>query len=138
MFLQAHTTCSHLELDKYTPHALFLYDPFSIYIQVFQAISSLHAFYPKPHFLLNVVDVIFAVETWCLFPRHLLRVIAASSGAPCQAVAVLFACPRQSRHSLVTYCVIFHPLNLRCSLPMQWTVGMDTSFAGMLVTFLSF
>ena len=75
-------------------------------------------------------NAVIIVGTWCLFPRHLLRAIAASSGAPCQAVAVPFDCPRQSRRSLAMSCIIFHLPNLLYSLPMQLTVEMDTSFAG--------
>jgi hypothetical protein len=75
-------------------------------------------------------NAVIIVGTWCLFPRHLLRAIAASSGAPCQAVAVPFDYPRQSRHNLAMSCIIFHLPNLHCSLPMQLTVEMDTSFAG--------
>ena len=75
-------------------------------------------------------NALIIVGTWFLFPRHLLRAIAASSGAPCQAVAVPFDCLRQSRHSQAMSCIIFHLPNLHCSLPMQLTVEMDTSFAG--------
>lgn len=75
-------------------------------------------------------NVVIIVGTWCLFPRHLLRAIAASSGAPCRAVAVPFDCLRQSRCSPAMSCIIFHLPNLHCSLPMQLTVEMDISFAG--------
>jgi hypothetical protein len=70
------------------------------------------------------------VKTSCLSPRHLLRVIAASSGAPCQAVGVPSACLRQNRLNLVMSCIIFHQPNHPCSLHMQLTVEMDTSSAG--------
>ena len=94
-------------------------------------VSFLHSFRPELQFILKKkVITVIVVGTWCLFPRHLLRAIAASSGAQCQAVAVPFDCLRQSRRSLAMSCIIFHLPNLHCSLPMQLTVEMDTSFAG--------
>lgn len=120
--------------DRWIPSMLSvpLWSIFHLH-QVYQVVSFLHTFWPEPLFIFikKSCNALIIVGTWFLFPRHLLRAIAASSGAPCQAVAVPFDCQRQSRRSLAMSCIIFHLPNLHCSHPMQLTVEMDTSFAGM-------